>query len=136
MAVAFLRWKSAVLFKCGNEGPGSPETPLPTAGSGPHGVKFRPRWAVLWKSFVRNQHLARKGTVLRSRMVKTTTSHSPFKGQALPPLRVWTGAASPSFPHPCSPQRGPGGCKNYPLPEKASLKPFPPLFPPFFFFFS
>lgn len=88
VVVAFLRWKSAVLLKWENEGSGSLEAPLPTAGSGTHGVKFRPRWVVLWKSFVRNQYLVRKGTVLRLRMVKTTTSHSPFKGQTSPPRGV------------------------------------------------
>lgn len=96
--VAFLRWKSVVLLKRESEGPGSPETPLPTAGSGARGVKFRPQWGVLWKSFVRNQHLVRNGTLLRLRMVKTTTSHSPFKGQAL--FLPWVFRLATLPPHP------------------------------------
>lgn len=83
VAVAFLRWKSAVLLKWEKEGKGSPGAPLPTAGPGPCGVKPRPRWAVLWKSFVRSQHLLRQETVLRSSTAKTTTSHLALKGQTL-----------------------------------------------------
>lgn len=64
--VAFPGWKSMVLLGWEKEGPCSHETPLPTAGLRTHRVKFRPRWAVLWKSFVRTQHLVRKGAVLRS----------------------------------------------------------------------
>lgn len=105
--VAFLGWKSAVLLKWENQGVCSPETALPPGVRGTR-VTSRPRRAALCKSFVRNRRLVGKGTVLRSRMVQTTTAHPHLK------LRLFLPILGP----PPFTSAWPGGAQRSPPPER------------------
>lgn len=119
LLVASLGQKIVGLLKLENESPGSLETPAPAAGAGKHGVKLRPRW-LLWKSFVRNC-LARKGTVLRCRGLNNHISLlTPAQSLFLP------------IPHLSLARLG----RNYPVPEKASVKLSPPLLEVLFLSFT